>query len=941
VPLIELKNRLYICTLLLFFSSFSFAQQNAINIKATLNTEGDQLMIGQEIVYYNNSNETLNHIFLHNWANSFKDRKTPLSKRFIEDFRKDLYFAKEEDLGSSEIKNISVNYNSINYNELKDKKDILQLFLKKALKPKESATINITYVIKIPNARFTGYGFYKNGYRLRYWYITPVIYKNGWQFMSNLNLDDLFEDNTTFNIELKTPKALSLTSSLKQIKEASNNHNLFKLFGKNEKDVILDIQKINTFKQFSTDAHEIQTDILEEELTSNLTKDILNRELQFLTTYLGALPIDKIMIDEIMRTKNPIYGLNQLPSFIRPFSAVFKYDLTLFKALSRKYLKQTLLINERKDYWLIDGLQNYLMMEYVRQFYPEMKLLGKAADTWFLRGSEVSKLKFNDKYPFIYQFTARKFLDQSLNTSADSLSNFNRKIVSKYKAGLGFNYLKGYIGEEVLNQSIKEFYQKNKLLITKSADFKAVLYKNTGKDLQWFFNDYINTNKKIDYTIGKVRKTKDSLKITLKNRRNITAPIALYGIKNNKITYKKWFSNIKDTLTTSVPKGVFDQLVLNYENIYPEYNTLDNYYNIEQQFFNKPLKLSFIKDAKAPNYNQLFYQPTFSYNFYDGLILGVKMHNKPLIKRNLEFRIAPGYATKSNTVNGSFSVLYNQFFEDTSLYKISYGIAGNTLQYAPELSYSSLIPYVDIQFKRKSLRDATSKFIRAKVVHINKETRPLKIKTEQDNYSVLSLSYNYINPDIIEETRFNVNTEFAKNFSKISADFRYRKLTSSDTQLDFRVFAGAFIDNKSKGDYFSFGLDRANDYLFQLNYYGRSEDSGIFSQQFIITEGGFKSILPTRFANQYMLSLNSSIGLWRWVEFYHDVAFLKNKKERLFFGYENGIRFNFVHNIFEIYFPLYSNNGWEISQEAYVQSIRFTFTGNVNSIYNFFRRGFL
>ena len=319
----------------------------------------------------------------------------------------------------------------------------------------------------------------------------------------------------------------------------------------------------------------------------------------------------------------------------------------------------------------------------------------------------------------------------------------------------------------------------------------------------------------------------------------------------------------------------------------------------------------------------------------------MKLHNTPLIKRNLIAKFLPGYATKSNKLNGSFSLLYNHFFEDTDIYKISYGIAGNTLQYAPGLSYSSLIPYVSLQFKRKSLRDATSKFISAKVVHIDKEILPATTKTEQDNYSVLSLSYNYINPDIIEETRFNVNTEIAKNFSKVSADFRYRKLTSSDTQLDFRVFAGAFLKNNSEGNYFSFGLDRANDYLFELNYYGRSEDSGIFSQQYIITEGGFKSVLPTRFANKYMLSLNSSIGLWRWIEFYQDVAFLKNKKERLFFGYENGVRLNFVHNIFEIYFPLYSNNGWEVSQASYAQNIRFTFTGDVNSIYNFFKRGFL
>ena len=937
-----MKKQVYILFFILLYSGFNLAQQNAINVKATLNVEDDKLLIQQEIIYTNTSNQELNHIFLHNWGNSFKDRKTPLSKRFIQDFRKDLYFANKKDIGFSEIKNITINFNNIVYKELESKQDILQLFLDKPLKPKETTKINVTYILKIPNSKFTGYGKYNNGYRLRYWYLTPAIYKEGWQIMSNLNLNDLFEDYTTFNIQFKLPNYLNITSSLKQQKtNTAEVYSTYKLYGKNQKDVILDIQRKNTFKKFYTDSHEIQTDILQDDFNKNLTEVILNRELNFLTSYLGVLPTDKIFIDEVIRKQNPIYGLTQLPSFIRPFSDVFKQDLTLFKVLSKKYLQQTLLINERKDYWLIDGLQNYLMIEYVNKYYPEIKLLGKASNSWFLKRFNISKLQFNEKYPFVYQFTARQFLDQALNTPADSLSNFNRRIVSKYKAGLGFTYLKGFLGEKILNSSIKEFYQNNKLNVTNDSDFKEILTKNTSKDVSWFFKDFIKTNKKIDYTIDKVSETKDSLKVTLKNKRNITAPIALYGIKNKEIKYKEWFTNISDTLSTKLPKGKFDQIALNYENIYPEYNTLDNYYNIKRKLFNKPLKFSLIKDVKAPNYNQIFYQPSFGYNFYDGLILGVKLHNKPIIKRNLEFKISPGYATRSKMINGSFSVAYNQFFEETDIYKITYGIAGNTLQYAPELSYSSLIPYVDIQFKRKSLRDASTENLRAKIVHINKEISPLETKTDQDNYNVFSLSYNYINPDIINETRYSFTGEVAKNFSKISADFRFRKLTTSDTQLDFRVFAGAFFHNKSEGDYFSFGLDRANDYLFELNYYGRSEDSGIFSQQFIITEGGFKSVLPTRFANQYMLSLNSSIGLWRWVEFYNDVAFLKNKNQYLFFGYENGIRLNFIHNIFEIYLPLYSNNGWEVSQEAYPQKIRFTFTGDLGSIYNFFRRGFL
>ena len=89
------------------------------------------------------------------------------------------------------------------------------------------------------------------------------------------------------------------------------------------------------------------------------------------------------------------------------------------------------------------------------------------------------------------------------------------------------------------------------------------------------------------------------------------------------------------------------------------------------------------------------------------------------------------------------------------------------------------------------------------------------------------------------------------------------------------------------------------------------------------------------------MSFNSSIGLWNWVEYYNDVAFLKNKEQDVFFAYENGIRFNFIHNILEIYFPMYSNNGWEVTQEAYLSKIRFVLTARPSTIYNFFRRGFL
>jgi len=913
----------------------TYAQTNSIKIDAAIDQQTDVIKVQQEIIFYNKTQKPLNEIYLHNWPNGFKDRKTPLSKRLIEDYKKSLYFAKEKERGFTKILNLTANHKAINFSTKEEQQDIIELHLNNSLKPNDSIIIKATYTVKIPDAKFTGYGKTATGYHLRYWYLAPAVYHKNWQLMSNLNIDDLYIDATNYSIAFKIPENYVISSNL------SFNKSIHRFLGKNRTDILINIDKNNRFTSYKTKKLDVITDIPFKELNKTLATSILNRELDFIEGFLGKYPHQEIFLDEITQKKNPIYGLNQLPRFLNTFSDVFDRDLTLFKALTKKYIDNTLLLNRRSDYWLIDGIQAYLLMEYVKKYYPEVKLLGAVSNTWFLKKFNISNLSFNDKYPFVYQFITRKFLDQSLTTPLDSLSNFNRKIGNKYKAGLGLQYLNGFIGDSIVKSAIKEFYFANALKLSTSADFQKIISSKTTKDLRWFFGDYIHTNKKIDYTIKEVHIEKDSLKIVIKNKRNITAPVALYGVKNKEIKFKTWINGIDSTKTVTIAKGDFDKVSLNYEQTYPEYNSLDNWKKTNKSLINKPLQLKLVKDLSDPYYNQLFYQPVIDYNYYDGLSLGLKLHNKPIIKRNLSFKIIPKYATKSNTLTGSTSIMYSHFFEKSKLHNITYGLAASNYHYAPELSYSVFVPYVSFLFKRKSLRDVGGKYFMAKLVNINKESAPNTMSREQDKYAILNLKFAYAKPNVIKGTSYKLNADFAANFAKISTDIRFRSLTSNNRQLDFRFFGGVFLNNNTTGNYFSFGLDRPSDYLFEQNYFGRSESSGIFSQQFVINDGGFKSVLPTRFANQFMFSFNSSVGLWKWVEYYNDVAFLKNKGKSIYFAYENGIRFNFIHNILEVYFPMYSNLGWEVNQETYASKIRFVLTMKPTAIYNFFRRGFL
>lgn len=931
-----------IFVLALLVTTVGFTQTNSIFIDAQLSTEKHQIEIDQKIVYYNNAEINLDTIYLLNWANAYKDRHTPLAKRLIENYDKSLYFAKLKKRGYSNIQNLKCDDKITNFEYLKNAQDIVKITLPKTLKPHDSVAIKASYTVKIPSDKFTRYGYEYDTYNLRYWYLSPAVYKNKWHLMSNLDMDDIYMDPADYHINFKIPYGYTLNYDLPGNVEIKDQYVLYQLEDQNRIDLEINIQLANDFSVYPTDDIDIISNLKSKNLTENIKTDVLNRQLSFIEEFLGKYPHKKLLINKTTYLKNPVYGFNQLPKFLTPFSDVFEWDIKMFKALTNRFIENTILINKREDAWIANGIQIYLMMKYVKQFYPEVKAIGNISKIWGVRSYTISKLDFNDKYPFVYQFSARKNIDQSLITRSDSLSNFNRKLANKYKAGLGLQYLDKYLKDSIIKQSMNQFYDlslTNQTNIS-SNDFNEILKSKTNKDLDWFFNDYIKTNKKIDYTIDKIEKQQDSVKVTIKNLRNFSAPITLFGIDKINVIFEKWIEGIDSFKTVTVPTKDIKSLALNYDYSYPELNLRNNWKRIDKKLLNRPLKFSFFKDVEDPYYNQLFYNLYFQYNFYDGLILGPELYNQAAIKKKWLFHVTPKYGFKSKTVTGSASFAFQHLPENSSVYKYRAGIAASQSHYNNDLTFNKITPFFQIDFKRKSLRDVGGRSLMARLVIVDKEL-PLEVENpEVYKYNVFNIRYTYFKPDIIKDLRYFADFQYANEFSKISLDLRYRKLTDKNRQVDLRMFFGTFLFNNTNSDFFSYAMDRPSDYMFDLNYLGRSEESGLFSQQIIIAEGGFKSVFENQFSNQWILTTNASIGIWRWIELYADAGLVKNRSDSVLFRYDSGIRLNFIHNFLEFYFPIQSSLGFEPGMPNYASKIRFVFTLDPTKIYNFIRRGF-
>ncbi|MGY5351212.1 M1 family aminopeptidase [Wenyingzhuangia sp. IMCC45533] len=929
-------------TLSIFFIILTqslYSQNNKITIEAKLYPHTHQLEIQQKIVYYNTSNDTLKKIVLRNWANSYKNDSTPLAKRLLGDYKTDFYFSNKSERGFSEINSIHSSSHNTKFEIPKNLQDLVFVKMNRPLSPGDSIDIDLNYSIKIPDIKFTGSGHKNVDYFLEDWHITPSIYQNNrWLLDTHKNLNYQFKHPTDYTIRFTTPMGYNIYSNFSAAKSNQNSEVTHQLQGKNVTQTNLSIVFLKSYLQTSTHPAKITTNFTSHKVKLPVQQAKMQQMLLFLQENVGTTSQNKILVEKKVYDQNPIYELKYLPKQLHPYSSLFKWEAEFFKALTSQYIDQIIIQNNVEDYWFTRGLETYLLIKYINQYYPDSKILGRLSKIWGVKFMNIAKQDFNAKFSIIHQITARENLDQKLSTPIDKLSNYNKKVVSPYKAGIGFLFLEEYIGTETLKNTIRMYVEQHLDKPSRASDFLKLLNQNTSKNIDWFENEWLKTNKKIDHKIVKTTFKKDSVHITLKNNKSIKTPVLVYGLKNDSIIHKTWFDGFSDVKQIALENSDLDKVVLNYENIYPEINYRNNWDNKKNKLFERPIQIMLLKDLNNPNTNQIFLKPEVEYNFYDGVLLGLSIQNKAYIRQNLEYALKPTYGFKSNSFTGGFKVKYTTYPEQTNIYATSVGISGSNYHYAEDLNYNTLSPFFSIDFKQKDFRALGTNKITAKFLLIDRELEKGILKSDEDEYNLFKLDYLFKKNKLIHNYQLDVNTEIASKFSKLNTEFRYRHLTSNKRPIEFRFFGGFFFSNKTKSDFFSFNQHTANDYLFELPYLGRSEEAGLLSQQYFKAQGGFVSQNEPGFANQWLTSINTSVGIYKWIETFNNVSLLKNRNSSAFFDYEGGIRLNFIPDILEFYLPVYNKEGLVFQEDNYLDKVRFVITLRAQPIVRFLKQ---
>ena len=927
--------------LFIALSPFVYGQEATpqYNLKVKLIEAKKTLEVSQTIQFQNNTKTPLQALYFNDWSHAYSSSKSPLAQRFAEEYDRRFYLGSKTKRGETRDLNITIKGKKTDWYRADNQIDIIKITLDEILEPGDQINISLTYTIVLPDASFTGYGrISEEEYFLKNCFIQLAPHISGnWITNSNLDLEEISTLPSNFSIEWNIPNQLLINSNLTQWKEnLDRDRKIITMAISKAKEIQFHISK-KEYASYSINGLAISTDLKEvSEKMLDPTLSLLQIEA-FVREHFGTFPHSNMLLSEMDYQKRSYFGLSGIPSVFHPFSDRFEFEIKALSVYLNHYLTEAFHVDPRENSWLTDGLHTLLIMEYVDQYYPDQKLLGAIPEQPllrpFIKNYSLSKASFNYGFLYFNEYVLRNNIQQSSFTTKNKLIKLNERVAIPSHVAHGFRYAYEYHGKEKINNAIR-----SQIRIVRSKEELLESLENQ-LNIPWLFEDYLGKRNSIDLKFKAVRRNSDSISVQIIQNYKNPIPYTLAQIKANRIIQSLQVTSPKKKGDIKLKRYDADYLVINPKLKIPEFNHQNNYRKLNGTTL-KPFKYTFIKDIEDPKKSQVFFNPKIDFNAYDGVTLGTKLSNKAFQRKPFSYEINPNYSTRLNELVGSFVASYRLYDEDSSLYLYQLGFSGSSFHYDENLRYKSFTPSFTVVKRPDDFRSNKREVFSFSLTSVNREFGTTPILTP--NYTVGNIGYTYSNKEAIRLLKVATNLEISDNFGKFNVDAEFRHLFHDGRTLSLRFFGGKFLwDNTQGTDYFDYSLNRTTDYLFRYNYLGRSDDDGIYSQQFILSEGGFKSRFESPKANDYILATNLGFSIWKWVEAYADFGITKNKNSRVRSFYDSGIRINLVPDYFEFYFPIHNSEKYVLNDSNYLSNMRFVLTVDITNLKRLFTRRWL
>ncbi len=184
--------------------------------------------------------------------------------------------------------------------------------------------------------------------------------------------------------------------------------------------------------------------------------------------------------------------------------------------------------------------------KYRRKFYEPTEVL----DARVFRGYLMAALNGNDRQ-----------MNTHSNDFGDAIHHENGYGLVYYKPATMLYNLQYVLGDELFLGAMQHYFNQWRFAHPYFEDFRNSITEFTNVDLTWFFDQWLETTKTIDYKIGGIKRIdgNDSFAVTFKRKGEMQMPIdftvtAKDGSKHSFYIPNTWFS--KKTRATTLPKWI-------------------------------------------------------------------------------------------------------------------------------------------------------------------------------------------------------------------------------------------------------------------------------------------------------------------------------------------------------------------------------------------------
>ena len=948
-----------------------FQQEVNYCIYVTLDDRKHELNGFESIEYINNSPDTLWFIYFHLWPNAYSENKTELARQLFSLNGKSRLFNDPELKGFIDSLDFKVDDITVQWDLLPGLPDICKIILNRPLCSSDTIVLTTPFHVKIPKGVTSLLGHIGESYNISQWYPKPAVYdRSGWHQMPYLDQGEFFSEYGNFDVSITLPAnyIVAATGNLQNDEEKlmldilSEDDSWMQISNSEETDFPPSSEKMKTLRYTENNVHDFAwfADKRFHVMKGNVKLPDSGREITtwaMFTTQEGwlwryAIPYINISIEYFSKLIGdyPYDSYTAVQSVLSGGAGMEYPGLSVIGLTKDPYLLEAVIAHEICHSWFYSALGNderrfpYLDESIVGSYesrYMEQRFPGRKLWEFYPRMKKpaaffcVDEIPVQRKEETEWLIRARNNSEQPINLAAPGYSRIDYNIMVYNKGAQGFTMLRSYLGDTQFDSVMHEYYCTWKNRHPGPDDLRTIFESRSGKDLSWFFDDFLGTTKRLDYKMIRL----ENNQMLISNQRELSAPLLIADMSGDSILSVKWEDGFVGKKWISTSYGSHSEIKIDPEHRMPELIRLNNNIRTSGIFRKRDyVKPGFLYTYEDPDKRSVIFTPAIDWNSTDRFMAGMAIHNGMILPKPIQYIALPFYKFSDPGLVGygkiSFSVIpYNNIIRTAKL-----TLEGSQFGAPGEQNYKKAKVGLDIFLRSGSgLNPVNQKVTGYYIAATDIGEIELLIKAKMRSF--FQLGYMWERRGIINPFNILVSLESGKSYQKTSFEMNYKySYYGMNNGLEIRLYAGTMLKNQSDDPYYSFspsGRGGRELYLFPGIYpdrFGIFPES-FFSRQMDMGEGGLVTPIYNSLGfsrSVYSISLTSTLpGKTSFIPVKPFFTLLMNDyndvlPEEFPLFYEAGFKAG-LWNFFEVYFPLLVSDNIKSQSATLRERIRFVF----------------